>query len=178
MSKLKDNQSKYIALLLRHKPEVGGLTLNEHGWCDSNALVNAVKKEFGKFELKDLEEIVRTDNKQRYSFNEDKSKIRANQGHSVQVDVELKEIIPQDILYHGTATRFVEAIRMQGLKPMSRLYVHLSKDYKTAFTVGKRHGSPFIFEVDAKQMIADGFKFYESENGVILTKVVPSKYLK
>ena len=91
MSKLSDNQSKYIALLLRHKPEVGGLTLNEHGWCDTNALVNAVKKEFGKFELKDLEEIVRTDNKQRYGFNEDKTKIRANQGHSVQVDVELKE---------------------------------------------------------------------------------------
>lgn len=178
MGKLKDNQSKYIALLLRHKPEVGGLTLDEHGWCNTEALVKAVEKEFGKFTLEDLKEIVRTDNKQRYVFNEEGNKIRANQGHSIQVDVELKEVVPQDILFHGTATRFVEVIRMQGLKPMSRLYVHLSKDYKTAFSVGKRHGSPFVFEVDAKQMVKDGFKFYESENGVILTKVVPSKYLK
>ena len=178
MSKLRDNQSKYIALLLRHKPEVGGLTLDEHGWCDSNALVKAIEKEFGKFSFEDLEEIVRTDNKQRYAFNEDKTKIRANQGHSVNVDVELKQIVPNDVLYHGTATRFVEQIRIQGLKPMSRLYVHLSKDYKTAFTVGKRHGSPFVFEVDAKKMVEDGFKFYESENGVILTEVVPTKYLK
>ena len=136
------------------------------------------EKEFGKFSFEDLEEIVRTDNKQRYAFNEDKTKIRANQGHSVNVDVELKPIVPNDVLYHGTATRFVDQIRMQGLKPMSRLYVHLSKDYKTAFTVGKRHGSPFVFEVDAKQMVEDGFKFYESENGVILTEVVPAKYLK
>ncbi len=178
MSKLRDNQSKYIALLLRHKPEVGGLTLDEHGWCDTESLVRAVKKEFGNFSLSDLEDIVATDNKQRYSFNEDKTLIRANQGHSIKVDVELKSVTPPDILYHGTATRFVDSIKAEGLKPMSRLYVHLSKDYQTALNVGKRHGKPFVFVVDAKQMVEDGLEFFESENGVILTKNVPVKYLK
>ena len=125
-----------------------------------------------------LEEIVSTDNKQRYSFNEDKTLIRANQGHSIPVDVELEEVTPPDILYHGTGEKFVSSINKLGLIPKSRLYVHLSKDIDTAKNVGKRHGNPIIYSVDCKKMIADGYKFYLSVNGVWLTKEVPIKYLK
>lgn len=125
-----------------------------------------------------MEEIVRTDNKQRYSFNEDKTLIRANQGHSVSVDVELKEKEPPEFLYHGTADRFLKSIMTEGLKPMSRLYVHLSKDIETANKVGKRHGNPAILKVNSGQMNQDGIKFYLSENGVWLTSKVDVKYLE
>lgn len=125
-----------------------------------------------------LEEIVRTDYKQRYSFNEDKTLIRANQGHSIPVDVELKEEGPPEFLYHGTADRFIKAIMEEGLKPMSRLYVHLSKDMETANKVGKRHGNPVILKVHSGQMRREGIQFYLSENGVWLTKKVDVKYLK
>ena len=127
--------------------------------------------------MKDLKDIVRTDNKQRYTFGENKKNIRANQGHSINVDVELEEIMPPAKLYHGTATRFVEDILDKGLMPMSRLYVHLSKDIETATLVGKRHGELFIFEVDSQKMYNNGHKFYKSKNGVWLTKHVPTKYL-
>ena len=125
-----------------------------------------------------LEEIVRTDNKQRYSFNEDKTLIRANQGHSVPVDVELKKCEPPEILYHGTAERFADSIMAEGLKPKSRLYVHLSKDLETAVTVGGRHGKPFVFKVKSGEMHRNGFEFFLSENGVWLTKAVPVEFLE
>ena len=124
-----------------------------------------------------LEEIVRTDDKQRYSFSEDKTLIRANQGHSFPVDVELERITPPDVLYHGTAERFVESIDSTGLIPMSRLYVHLSGDMETAVNVGKRHGEPFVYKIDAARMHAYGYEFYRSVNGVYLTKSVPKEYL-
>ena len=124
-----------------------------------------------------LEEIVRTDNKQRYSFNEDKTLIRANQGHSIPVDVELKKAVPQDILYHGTGEKNVSSIDKEGLLPKSRLYVHLSKDEDTAVNVGKRHGKPVVYKVDARKMQEDGFEFFLSVNGVWLTKEVPVKYI-
>ena len=125
-----------------------------------------------------LEEIVETDNKQRYSFNEDKSLIRANQGHSIPVDVELEEKIPPEILWHGTGEKYVSSIDIQGLIPKSRLYVHLSKDSDTAVNVGKRHGRPVLFIVKSGDMYRDGYKFYLSRNGVWLTKNVPAKYLE
>ena len=125
-----------------------------------------------------LEDIVRTDAKGRYSFNEDRTLIRANQGHSIPVDVELTETAPPQVLYHGTASRFEQAILEQGLKPMSRLYVHLSGDAKTALTVGRRHGKPVVFEVDSGRMSRDGEHFYISQNGVWLTKRVKPEYLK
>jgi putative RNA 2'-phosphotransferase len=170
--------SKYISLILRHKPEVIGITLDEHGWADVTELIKGIEKDHKGFNMEILEEIVRTDNKQRYSFNEDKTKIRANQGHSINVDVELKESEPPKILYHGTGKKFVDSINKEGLTPKSRLYVHLSKDRETAINVGKRHGEPVIYMVDARQMINDGYKFYLSENGVWLTKEVPAKYLE
>ena len=124
-----------------------------------------------------LEEIVRTDNKQRYSFNEDKTLIRANQGHSISVDVELKKAVPPDILYHGTGEKYVSSIDKEGLLPKSRLYVHLSNDEETAVNVGKRHGKSVVYKVDARKMQEDGFEFFLSVNGVWLTKEVPVKYI-
>ena len=127
--------------------------------------------------METLEEIVRTDDKQRYSFNEDKTLIRANQGHSIYVDVELEEAVPPAVLYHGTGEKYVESIDRQGLIPKSRLYVHLSGDLETAVKVGSRHGKPVVYTVDCARMVRDGFKFYLSANHVWLTNVVPREYL-
>ena len=171
--------SKFIALILRHKPETIGITLDEHGWANVQELVdgiNATGKHHLNMEL--LEEIVRLDEKQRYSFNEDRSLIRANQGHSIPVDVDLRETLPPKVLYHGTGEKYVPSIDEQGLIPKSRLYVHMSADKETAKTVGSRHGRPVIYEIDCKSMSEDGYRFYLSENHVWLTKAVPAKYLK
>ena len=174
---IKTQQSKYIALLLRHKPEAGNLVLDSEGYCNTTDLIKAVKREFGNFTLEDVQDIVVSDEKGRYSFNASGSKIRANQGHSTnQVNISFKEVIPPDVLYHGTATRFLDSIYKEGLKPMSRQYVHLSKDTETATKVGTRHGSLYIIYIDAKRMYEDGYKFYISDNGVYLTKTVPTKY--
>lgn len=170
--------SKFISLILRHKPETIGITLDEHGWANVSELINGINNSGKIIDMKLLEKIVALDNKQRYSFNEDKTLIRANQGHSIPVDVELKEMVPPPILYHGTAERFLESILQQGLKPMSRLYVHLSKDIETAIAVGKRHGKPCVLKIDSNKMISDGIQFYLSENGVWLTKYVDSKYVE
>lgn len=169
--------SRFISLILRHKPEAIGIELDEHGWANVEELIVGIAKQ-QEFSMEMLEEIVETDNKQRYSFNEDKTLIRANQGHSIPVDVELTETTPPDILYHGTGEKYVDLISKQGLIPKSRLYVHLSKDIETATIVGKRHGNPVIYKVDALQMVKDGYKFYLSVNGVWLTKKVPIDYLQ
>lgn len=169
--------SKLISLVLRHHPEALGLTMDGHGWVETEALVeklNAIQP----FDLSMLEEIVRTDNKQRYSFNADRSRIRANQGHSLPVDLELLPQEPPETLWHGTATRFAEPIEQQGLLPMQRQYVHLSADPQTAVAVGKRHGQSLVYAVDAAAMRRAGFIFYRSENGVWLTDRVPPVYLK
>lgn len=169
--------SKYMSLILRHKPETIGITLDEHGWADVDELIAGVAKTH-KMNMDILEEIVRIDEKQRYAFNDDKTKIRANQGHSVQVDVELEEKEPPKILWHGTGEKYVDSIDEQGLIPMSRLYVHLSKDEETAVKVGSRHGKPVLYIVKAADMFKDGYKFYLSKNGVWLTMEVPVKYLE
>ena len=171
------NISKYLSLILRHKPEVIGISLDEHGWANVEELIAGIAKDYD-FNMELLEEIVRSDEKQRYSFNEDKTLIRANQGHSVPVDVELVEQIPPDILWHGTGEKYVSAIDTEGLIPKSRLYVHLSKDEDTATKVGTRHGKPVVYHVLAKKMYDDGYKFFISVNGVWLTKTVPVKYLR
>lgn len=169
--------SKFIALILRHKPETVGITLDEHGWANADELVAGIAKTL-PFTMERLEEIVASDEKKRYAFNEDKTLIRANQGHSVPVDVELEETIPPDVLYHGTAEKYVASIDARGLAPKSRLYVHLSADRETAVKVGKRHGTPVVYTVAAGEMVKDGFKFYRSVNGVWLTKEAPVKYLE
>lgn len=169
--------SKFISLILRHRPEVIGITLDEHGWAEVDALIGGIKKT-RPFDMEMLEEIVRTDNKQRYSFNEDKTLIRANQGHSIPVDVELEAAVPPEFLWHGTGEKYVESIDRMGLIPKSRLYVHLSGDHETAVKVGSRHGRPAVYRVRSGQMAADGYVFYRSVNGVWLTKRVPGEYLE
>lgn len=170
--------SKFISLILRHKPEVIGITLDEHGWADVHVLIDGVNAT-GRHHLtqETLEEIVRTDEKQRYAFNEDHTRIRANQGHSISVDVELEQRPPPPVLYHGTGEKYVVAIDRQGLIPKGRLYVHLSADVGTARKVGSRHGKSVIYQVDCQRMAADGYLFYLSANHVWLTKVVPAQYL-
>ena len=168
--------SKYISLILRHHPEVIGISLDEHGWAVVDDLIAGVSKTY-PLDMESLERIVAEDEKQRYSFNEDKTLIRANQGHSIPVDVELPEVNPPAVLYHGTGLKYRESIGAQGLIPKSRLYVHLSGDADTARKVGQRHGKPIIYTVDAAAMHADGYTFYRSVNGVWLTKEVPVKYI-
>lgn len=172
--------SKFISMILRHKPQVIGITLDEHGWANVNELIKGINEtgEEVEFSKATLEKIVKTDKKQRYSFSQDKTLIRANQGHSIPVDVELEKKEPPKVLYHGTGVKSVKAIQEQGLLPMERLYVHLSIDVKTATNVGKRHGTPVIFKVNAEQMQKDGYDFFQSVNGVWLTKEVPTKYLE
>ena len=169
--------SKYISLILRHKPWVIGITLDENGWAKVDELIKGIAKD-RKFDMAMLEEIVRTDNKQRYAFSADKSLIRANQGHSVSVDVELKEKQPPEILWHGTGKKFETSIDKNGLVSKNRLYVHLSQDEETAVKVGERHGKPVLYNVFAKRMYDDGYKFYISENGVWLTEKVPARYIE
>lgn len=168
---------KFLSLILRHKPEVIGISLDEHGWANVFELITGIKKN-RNFDMNMLEEIVRTDNKQRFAFNSDHTKIRANQGHSIEVDVELKEQNPPEVLYHGTGTKNVSSILKKGLLPQNRLYVHLSKDIPTAIKVGQRHGKPAVFTIQAGNMSRNGYKFFLSENGVWLTKYIPVEYLK
>lgn len=169
--------SKFISLILRHKPETIGISLDEHGWANTEELIEGVSQTY-PIDMSVLEEIVQSDEKQRYSFNEDKTLIRANQGHSILVDVELDIVEPPEYLFHGTATKYIDSIREHGLIPKSRLYVHLSDNEGTASDVGERHGQPFVYRVYSGQMHRDGYRFYKSKNGVWLTKFVPVSYLE
>ena len=168
-----DKVSRKIAYLLRHAPDF----TDEHGYVDTQALIKAVRETYPNFTKELLDEIVRTDEKGRYSYDETGQRIRANQGHSVWVDVGLVEQEPPAVLYHGTATRFLDSIFREGLTGQTRLYVHLSKDEETAMKVGARHGEPIVLKVQAGEMRKDGYVFYCSENGVWLTKTVPAQYL-
>lgn len=167
------SKGKYLSFILRHgREEYEQGLIDSHGWMsiDDLASMKGYTREL-------IEEIVNTNNKARYEYNEDKTKIRARQGHSIPVDVELKEVRPPDRLFHGTADKFLDNIFKEGLKPQSRLYVHLSYDKETALTVGRRHGKPVILSVDARRMYDDGVKFYISNNGVWLTEFVDKKYI-
>jgi putative RNA 2'-phosphotransferase len=168
---------RFISLILRHKPETIGIKIDENGWAYVDELLKGINKSGKKINRDILDRIVEENNKKRYSYNEDKTKIRANQGHSVKVDVELKEVEPLEKLYHGTAARFLDSIRKDGLIKQGRLHVHLSGDEKTAFSVGKRHGKPEVLIINAQAMFEDGYKFYLSENGVWLVESVPVKYI-
>ena len=170
--------SKFISLILRHKPEEVGLKLDEYGYLNTKDLINGINSKGYNITMADLEIVVSNDNKQRYSFNEDKTKIRANQGHSVKVNLELVPIEPPNELYHGTATRFIESILREGITKQTRQNVHLSADIQTATKVGERHGKLAILIVDSATMHADGYKFYLSDNKVWLTDIVPTKYIR
>ena len=166
--------SRKIAYLLRHAP---GFTTSD-GYADVSALVSEVRKNHPGFNRVMLDEIVRTDDKGRYSYDAHKQRIRANQGHSVPVDVGLVETPPPEILYHGTATRFLDSIFQQGLTGQTRMYVHLSGDQETAVKVGSRHGKPVVLQVMAGKMHRNGIAFYRSENGIWMTKSVPPQFLQ
>lgn len=169
---MKRHNGKFLALILRHKPEAGNLTLDKEGWADVKDILSALN-----VSKKELIEIVDWDDKGRYEFSKDQKKIRARQGHSVNVEIEFKEFKPTSKLYHGTVWPSVEGIMQSGLKSMSRLYVHLSKDVQTATKVGSRRGQPVILEIDAVKAVTEGVDFWISNNGVILAKHVPSKYI-
>ena len=170
--------SKYLSRILRHDPSMVGLSLDEHGYLPVDALLNGMARA-GKYPLtpEELRFLVRTDAKQRYSFSPDGTRIRANQGHSIPVDLELPASLPPQTLYHGTAARFLPSIRQKGLLRGARLYVHLSSSLDTARAVGARHGLPAVLTVDAGRMAADGLPFFVSANGVWLTEHVPPQYL-
>lgn len=169
--------SRFISLILRHNPMAIGIKLDANGWANTNELLKGMQDKGNKIDMALLEHIVDTDEKGRYSFNQDKTKIRANQGHSIKVDVQLKEVKPPSVLYHGTAEKSRDAILSKGILKMSRQYVHLSQDIETANIVGARHGIPVILEVSAERMYLDGAKFYISENNVWLTEYVDKKYI-
>ncbi len=171
---------RFLSLILRHRPDTVGITLDEHGWADVEDLIAGVNAADGSHGLdrEKLEEIVRTDGKQRYAFNEDHTRIRASQGHSVPVDVEPEEKVPPPVLWHGTGEKYTASIDRQGLLPKGRLYVHLSSDPETARAVGSRHGRPVVYEVDCRAMAAAGHRFFLSANHVWLTKAVPPDCLK
>lgn len=178
MSKEMIRLSKFLSLILRHDPAKVGLVLEEGGWVDVSTLLGALQKAGHRVDISLLQQVVRENDKQRFAFNVDGTKIRANQGHSVQVELGLQPIPPPEILYHGTATRFLESILATGLQPQSRTHVHLSSDYDTAVKVGTRHGKPVVLTVQVGQMAKDGFSFYRADNGVWLTEQVPSQYLQ
>jgi putative RNA 2'-phosphotransferase len=173
----KINVSKYMALILRHKPYVAGVTLDENGWTDIYDLMEKINNSGRDIDCKLLNDIVATDGKGRYLFNDDKTKIRANQGHSINVDVQFKEATPPNILYHGTAERFLESIKAKGILSMNRCYVQLSQDVDTAFNVGSRHGKAIVLVVDTAKMVEDGYKFWLSENNVWQSNTIPWKYV-
>lgn len=162
-------KSRKLAKRLRHDSRDH---YDEHGWRSVEDLIL-----HHGFTMPLIEHIVATNNKQRFEFNEDKTKIRARQGHSVEVDVELKEAIPPDILYHGTAEENRDSIFLNGLEKRNRLHVHLSEDVDTAKKVGLRHGPPIVYAIDCKEMIKDGIRFLLSANNVWLTEYVAPKYL-
>ncbi|WP_107571906.1 RNA 2'-phosphotransferase [Clostridioides difficile] len=177
MSK-KDKLSIFISLILRHKPETIGIKLDEYGYADVNKLIEKINNTGRNINIEILEQIVKEDNKQRYSFNKDRSNIRANQGHSINVNVELRELEPPRFLYHGTATRFLDNIKKEGIISKSRLYVHLSNDIDTAVHVGKRHGISIVLKINTGKMYENGYKFYLSENNIWLCEYIPFKYVK
>jgi putative RNA 2'-phosphotransferase len=178
MQKNVKSTSKFLSLVLRHKPEEIGLLLDENGWASVDELIQKINAKGNNIDIDFLNEIVDTNDKKRFAFNDDKTKIRASQGHSIEIDLDVKPSIPPNVLYHGTATRFVESILKEGLSKQQRQHVHLSEKLETATAVGARHGKPVILIVNAKQMQEDGLLFYQSENNVWLTDNVEVKYIK
>lgn len=169
--------SRFLSLILRHKPEVVGLELDNSGWVKTNELIKAVKSHGKEIDLGKLKHIVDTNDKRRFEFNSDESKIRAAQGHSVFVDLGLGKVQPPNVLYHGTVGKYLDSIYFNGLKKMKRTHVHLSDNIATAKNVGSRRGEPVILHIDSKQMFEDGCEFYLSTNGVYLTEYVDPKYI-
>lgn len=172
-----ESLGRFLSLVLRHDPGAAGITLDPYGWAGVDELLAGCARAGKPLSREDLERIVRENDKQRYRFDETGRKIRANQGHSVPVELELREAVPPDRLYHGTASRFLGSIQKQGITRQSRQQVHLSADPETARKVGARHGAPVVLPIDAAGMVRDGRRFWLSENGVWLCEEVPWRYV-
>lgn len=168
--------SKFLSLVLRHQPEVIGLRLDDAGWADIDVLIR-LSQPHRPLTRALIEQVVADNSKQRFAISDDGRRIRANQGHSIEIELGLQPRMPPALLYHGTATRFVEAIRREGLAKRSRQHVHLSADADTATAVGARHGKPVVLIVRAADMAGAGYAFFRSDNGVWLTDAVPVGFI-
>jgi putative RNA 2'-phosphotransferase len=171
-------RSKFLSKILRHDPGAIGISVDENGWADVSELLKGLARSGKPMSLSELEEVVRDNNKKRFAFSEDRQKIRASQGHSLKVELGLDPKEPPELLYHGTASRFLDSIKESGLVPGSRQHVHLSLDEETAVAVGKRHGKPVTLKVKAGLMHREGLKFWLSDNGVWLAENVPVRYIE
>jgi len=175
--KQKKKTSKFLSYVLRHHPELIDLNLDENGWANVDELITKSKNDSQGFTFEELDEIVQTNDKKRFIFNEDKTRIRANQGHSIDINLALIPQQPPEFLYHGTAESNIESILEKGIEKRSRQHVHLSQDKETATKVGMRHGKPIILTINTQKMFDDGIEFYLSENNVWLTDFVDAKYI-
>ncbi len=175
--KTMETSSKFLSLVLRHKPEEIGLSLDHEGWAEVDDLIRLANASGRSFDRTMIEAIVASSDKKRFALSSDGQRIRANQGHSIEVALGLPASVPPDILYHGTATRFLESIFADGLHAGARQHVHLSANPEVARQVGSRHGKPVVLLVDTKKMAAEGRVFYIADNGVWLTESVPASYL-
>lgn len=178
MSKKHTEVSKFLSYVLRHQPQSIGLTVDSEGWADINTLIACASKDNNMLTQQLIHAVVESSDKKRFAISEDGRCIRAVQGHSVQqVDIHFNEKMPPEFLYHGTATRFLAAIKEQGLLAGSRQYVHLSSDETTAMAVGQRHGKPTVLKINALLMYQQGIKFYQAPNGVWMSKTVPTGFI-
>ncbi len=176
--KRKTNISKFLSLILRHKPETINLKLNENGWANVTELLEKSRRNGNVFTREELETVVETNDKRRFTFDDKGENIRASQGHSIKVEIGFEEKMPPETLYHGTAEKNVESILKNGLQKIRRHHVHLSADEETARAVGIRYGKPVIFKIDTKKMLEANFRFYISANGVWLVESVSPEFLE
>lgn len=173
----KKKTSKFLSYVLRHHPELINLNLDENGWANVDELITKSKNDSQGFTFEELDEIVQTNDKKRFIFNEDKTRIRANQGHSIDINLALIPQQPPEFLYHGTAQSNIDSIFEKGIEKRNRQHVHLSQDIETATKVGMRHGKPIILTINTEKMFDDGIEFYLSENNVWLTDFVDATYI-
>ncbi|MGH1387103.1 RNA 2'-phosphotransferase [Kordia sp.] len=178
MSKKNKSISKFLSYVLRHNPDKLGITLDENGWTSVAVLLEKINVEPYSLSMEELEDVVATNNKKRFAFNEDKTMIRASQGHSVNIDLGIQSKEPPNYLYHGTVEKFITSIQEKGLIKGTRQHVHLSADKETAINVGSRRGKPIILTVRSGEMHAQNHAFYQSENGVWLTEKVPAEFIE
>lgn len=177
--KIEKSISKFLSLVLRHKPEVIGLTLDKEGWVSTEELISKynANRHF-PITFEQLDYVVQHNNKKRFAFNEDQSQIRASQGHSIEINLNYTPVEPPEFLYHGTAQKFLASIQRTGIEKRNRHHVHLSAELDTAHNVGSRHGKPVILKINARQMHQEGRQFFCSENGVWLTESIETKYFE